>query len=448
MQAAAGFKLTAKQEEACAKMASPATNIFLYGGARSAKTFTAIRAIVTRALIAPGSRHVALRHRLSHIKSSIIYDTFPKVMTLCFPGVIFVPNKTDMFVAFPNGSEIWFGGLDDKDRTEKILGNEYATIFLNEISQIAYHSYLLVRTRLAQRVKYTDATGTERELRLKLYCDANPPQRGHWSHKTFIELVDAENRNRKLPDADDYCHLLMNPRDNAENLPAKYMSVLDALPKRQRLRFRDGVFGDDSEGALWTHDLIELHKLTSHQKEFVRIAIAVDPSGASGKEEEKRSDDIGIMVGGLDVDGDAVLLADLTVNAGPGTWGRVVAAAYERYSADRVIGESNYGGAMVEFVVRTAEPNISYKAVVASRGKMIRAEPVSALHEQGRIKFLGDFHDLEDELLNATTAGYIGTKSPNRLDAFVFLITELLPTMTKRTQVTESDIIIPATRFY
>ena len=118
------FKLTSAQEAAQRVMASQATHIMLYGGSRSGKTFLTVRAICVRALKAPGSRHAILRFRFNAVKASIIHDTFPKVLQLCFPGVEVELNKTDWFATFPNGSQIWFGGLDDKERTEKILGQE------------------------------------------------------------------------------------------------------------------------------------------------------------------------------------------------------------------------------------------------------------------------------------------------------------------------------------
>ena len=99
------------------------------------------------------------------------------------------------------------------------------------------------------------------------------------------------------------------------------------------------------------------------------------------------------------------MLEDLTLNAGPATWGKVVASAYQRHKADRVVGEGNFGGAMVEFVIKTADPLISYKTVTASRGKVVRAEPISALHETGKVKMVGRFDDLEDELMSFTTPG-------------------------------------------
>jgi phage terminase large subunit len=125
-------KFTQRQLAAQALLAGIATHILLYGGSRSGKTFLLVRAVVMRALKAPKSRHAILRFRFNHIKASIIHDTFPKVMEVCFPEVRYRLDKTDWFAEFPNGATIWFGGLDDKERTEKILGQEYVTIYLNE----------------------------------------------------------------------------------------------------------------------------------------------------------------------------------------------------------------------------------------------------------------------------------------------------------------------------
>ncbi len=132
----ASFSLTPKQREQQALIGGQATHILSYGGSRSAKTFGLLRTIATRASAAPRSRHAVLRFRFNHVKASIVADTWPKMLRLCFPQIPDGLDKTDWYFKFPNESEVWFGGLDDKDRTEKVLGQEYATILLNECSQI------------------------------------------------------------------------------------------------------------------------------------------------------------------------------------------------------------------------------------------------------------------------------------------------------------------------
>jgi len=424
------FQLTKKQIQAIGLISSGAMHIMLYGGSRSAKTFTLIRSIIYRALIAPNSRHLIARFRFNHIKSSVVYDTFPKVMQLCFPDLEYNLNKSDWFVELPNGSQIWFTGLDDKERTEKILGNEYATIFLNECSQLSYHTRNLLRTRLAQKCPYIKA-GEIKYLRLKMFYDENPPAKGHWTYKLFIEKREPLER-LALKNPDNYISLLMNPVDNQENLLDDYLEEFSNYPKRMRDRFYLGLFADETENALWNNTILDKSRVDKIPEgvEIIRVVIAVDPSGASDNPEEN-NDDIGIGVVYLGSDKIAYVMEDLTLQASPARWGEVVSNAFKKHNADRVVAEMNYGGAMVEHVIKSANPNIPYRAVVASRGKMVRAEPVSALHETGKIKLVGRFDELEDELLSSTTNGYTGSRSPNRLDWFVWAIHELFPGLTQ-----------------
>lgn len=424
------FKLTPKQHEANKLLGSPAMHYLLYGGARSGKTFPIVRAICVRA-IKVESRHAMLRFRFNHIKESIVYDTFPKVMKLCFPNVPYELNKTDWFAKLPNGSEIWFGGLDDKDRTDKILGKEYASIFFNEVSQIPYGSVETALTRLAQK------TG----LPLRAYYDENPPDKNHWSYKKFIQKLDPIS-NAKLTDPDNYLFMQMKPEDNLDNLAPEFINSLKNLSGRRRKRFFDGVFADANPNALWAQEVFDKNRVTS-VPDMVRVIVALDPSG-SGDEDNRDNDAIGIIVAGLGTDGNAYVQEDLTLKAGPATWGKVATSAYERHAADRVVGEKNFGGAMVEHVIQTARPNTPYKDVTASRGKVVRAEPISALYANGKIKHVGYFPELEEELMGFTTTGFAGERSPNRADALVWAITELFPGLTNpQTQALDLKINLP-----
>jgi len=420
---AESFRPTAKQQEAIALLGSDAKHIMAFGGSRSGKTFMFVRALVIRALAAPGSRHAILRFRFNHVKASIVLDTFPKVMSLCFPQVEYRIDHTDWFAELPNKSQIWFGGLDEKERTEKILGQEHATIFPNECSQIPWSSIALATTRLAQKVMIA-ATG--KQLRLKMYYDCNPPSQAHWTYKLFTKRIDPET-NKPLSNPDDYASIQVNPRDNLDNLPAGYLDTLAALPARMRTRFLDGKFGDVTEGALWSVEMIDKWRSGSEPlPDMQRIVIGVDPSGA-GDEDNAGNDEIGIVVVGLGLDGVAYVLEDLTCKAGPLVWGRLVVNAYDRHSADLIVAEKNFGGEMVRFVIQSAKQGIPCKMVTASRGKAVRAEPIASLTEQGKIRFAGTFPRLEDELCSFTTYGYMGGSSPNRADALIWAMSEVFP---------------------
>lgn len=425
------FSLTAKQEEAQAVCASSATHIMLFGGSRSGKTFLHTRNTVFRALKAPKSRHAILRFRFNHVKASIVLDTFPKVMQLAFPGVQYHVDKSDWYAQLPGESQIWFGGLDDKERTEKILGQEHATIYLNECSQIPQASRDMAATRLAQLVATHMQNRAPGMLKPRMFYDCNPPSKAHWSYRMFVQKLDPESK-KPLAQPDDYASFQMNPQDNAENLAPGYLQTLASLSPRLRKRFLAGEFADATPNQLFTDETIEKWRhLSGDLPDFVRVVVAVDPSG-SGDIDNADNDAIGIAVCALGTDGNAYVLEDCTVKVGPATWGKIAVDAYDRHEADCVVGEINYGGAMVESTIQTARRaqgsrKVPYKAVNATRGKVVRAEPISALYEQGKVRHVGYFTELEDELSGFSTVGYLGDNSPNRADALIWALTELFP---------------------
>lgn len=414
-------QLTEKQDIARnTVLRGSATHSCLFGGSRSGKTYLLIRQVVLRALKSDNSRHAVFRFRFNAIKASVVMDTFPKVMATAFKGVSYTINKTDFYAEFQNGSQIWFGGLDDKERTEKILGMEFVTIYFNEASQIPYQSILMAITRLAQRVGQVGG----KSLKPRAFYDLNPPSKAHWSYQLFILKRDPETK-KPLLYPDDYVSYQINPLDNAENISETYLKQLESLPARERMRFLLGQFADATPNALFTFENIEENRvIDGNLPQFLRIVVGVDPSGADD-EDNTGNDDIGIIVGALGIDGRAYLLEDCTVCVGPATWGKIATDAFDRHQADCIVGEQNYGGAMVKYVIQTARPRTPYKIVTATRGKHVRAEPVSSLYEQGKIRHVGYFPELEDELCAFNTTGYLGSGSPNRADAWIWVISEL-----------------------
>ncbi|MGN6383659.1 MAG: phage terminase large subunit [Dyella sp.] len=410
------MKLTPKQEEGRQLLAGPQRHTLAVGGSRSGKTFLLTRQLCVRAIKAPGSRHGIFRLRYNALRASIWLDTLPKVMRICFPGVRYENKRQDGYVELPNESQIWFVGLDDKDRVEKILGLEFATLYFNECSQLPYSSVLTARTRLAQQVQ---------GLQNRAYYDLNPGGSGHWTHREFVEHVDPVTR-RPLSNPDDYRMLYINPADNLDNIDPDYVKTLEAMPEKHRRRFLDGRYVAEIDGALWTIELLEQQRIAKDDlPQMRRVVVAVDPSGCSGKE-DWRSDEVGITVCALGQDDNGYLLADLSGRYSPEQWGRIAVKAWRDYGADRIIGERNFGGDMVRAVVHSADRNAPFKEVTASRGKVARAEPVSALYEQGRIFHAGTFATLEEQLCNFSTAGFLGDRSPDRADSSVWGFTELM----------------------
>lgn len=348
-------------------------------------------------------------------------------------------DKTDFYIELPNGSQIWIAGLDDKERVEKILGAEYATLYFNESSQIPWGSVETAMSRLAQQCELApeiaEITGRT-HLALKAYFDCNPPSKLHWSYSLFRAGLKPGSKE-KLTTPGDYAEMQINPADNTDNLPPKYFEVLANMSAARRLRFEAGEWASEVNGALWSlenrkaedgRDILGIDatraKADDDLPDMQRIVVSVDPSGTSG--EDDSGDSVGIVVSGKGVDGRAYVMADRTCKLSPDGWGRRAVAAYREFKADLIVAERNFGGAMVEHVVRTVDPTVNYKEVTASRGKVVRAEPVAALYEQGRVSHVGTFEDLEDQMVNMTVSGYVGEGSPDRVDALVWGLQEMM----------------------
>lgn len=212
--------------------------------------------------------------------------------------------------------------------------------------------------------------------------------------------------------------------DNADNLASEFIEDIVAKYGGTRLGRQEleGEIVDDVVGALWTRAMLDTTRV-AEAPDMARVVIAIDPSGTSGDDD---GDDIGIVAAGRGVDGRGYVLGDYTCKLSPDAWARRAITAYHRHEADRIVAERNFGGAMVKAVVRAADAAVPYKEVTASRGKVARAEPVSALYEQGRVSHVGALTNLEDEMCLMTASGFVGEGSPNRVDALVWALTEAM----------------------
>ena len=215
--------------------------------------------------------------------------------------------------------------------------------------------------------------------------------------------------------------------DNANNLPARFLERVRKRYEGTRLGRQElnAEILDDAPGALWTRAVLDEGRI-SRLPEMRRIVVSVDPSGTKGSGGEDDGDDIGIVAAGLGIDGRGYVIADRSCNLSPAGWGKRSVDLYHELSADRLIAERNFGGAMVEAIIRAQDPKISYREVTASRGKSVRAEPVAALYEQGRVSHVGAFPEMEDQMCMMTPEGYMGTGSPDRADALVWALTDLM----------------------
>ena len=222
-----------------------------------------------------------------------------------------------------------------------------------------------------------------------------------------------------------------NTFENAGNLSADFIASVKEKYEGTHLGQQE-LYGEMLtvvEGALWTYECLDAHRIREIPK-LKRIVIAVDPAVTH----HEKSDETGIIVAGITESGLACVLEDLSGKYSPAGWARIAVDAYNRWQADRLVAEVNKGGDLVEKVIRSVDPHISYKGLHASRGKLTRAEPVAALYEQGKVFHVQKgLESLEVQLCSYSASA--GQKSPDRLDALVWALTELMFEKQARTQL-------------
>lgn len=421
------FELTARQKEVRSIFAAGAKYLLVYGGSRSGKTFFICYAIIVRAIKSPGSRHAIFRRHGVTVKQSIGLDTMLKVALLAFPGLVMDWHDKDGYYSLPNGAQIWLAGLDDKERVDKVLGREFVTLYFNEASEIPLSSYMVALTRLAQ--VSLDVNG--KALSLKCYVDLNPTTASHWTYQIWINGIHPDGERPIEGHAENYRHITVNPHDNAENLPEDYLRDLATQPDKLKKRFFDGLYTADDENAIWQRSYIKIDQAP----ELGRIVVAVDPATTNNV----GSDETGIIVAAIGLDGRGYVLADESGKFRPEEWARRAVSLFDTYEADAVVAEVNQGGDMVESMIKAAAKGrvIPVRKVTATRAKHVRAEPIASLYEQGKVRHVERFDQLVDQMC-AFTIGFDRKAqgySPDRVDALVWALTDLFPAMVARSKV-------------
>ncbi|MCL1813206.1 MAG: phage terminase large subunit [Treponema sp.] len=261
------FKPTAIQKEALALLKSGAKHILLFGGSRSGKTTVLVMALIFRALFYAGSRHLICRYRAKDARSSVLRETLIPWLDNTVGKNSYTYLAHESMITLYNGSEIWIGGLGDREQADKILGHEYNTIYFNEISQISYAAVTTAYSRLAMRIP---------DCRNLFFYDCNPGSPLHWAYKIFV-LKRQFLSGEQLEKPGLYQSMLLNPEDNSENLPEDYITdILDTLPEKQKARFRDGQWVK-AEGVIYDRfDETMIVKAADLPERFERFAAGQD----------------------------------------------------------------------------------------------------------------------------------------------------------------------------
>ena len=412
----------------------------LYGGGGSGKSFVLCYAMIMRALTIPNSVHGVFRETGVSLRNSLFNDTFRQVLAKLDDGALLKPdnkdlkiNQTVMEYEFSNGSKIVFSGLEAANM-ERLYGMEYSTIWINEVSQI--HSFSPIISTLIFRLRQNrnDLSGIPASR--CFWFDCNPPKKRHFIYKRFIKKLD-DNSN-PITNPDDWKALKMNTVDAVDIIGQEYIDQMSAnLSLAEQRRMIHGEFLDDNDDSLFPFETIDAwrkvlptdeEEAEKEMKRFLstltRVVISVDPATTANK----NSDATGIVVCAMNEIGHAYVLEDATMKGRPEQWARKVSELYEKWNATLVVAEKNQGGDMVETTLRSAGlSNMPVKLIHARVGKLPRAEPVSALYEKGLVHHFGIHRELEDQM-ESFTHDYNPSKqgSPDRLDALVHGITELL----------------------
>lgn len=339
------------------------------------------------------ARRIALVAETAADARDVMIEGESGILACCPPWARprYEPSKRR--VTWPNGAIATSFSADDPDQ---LRGPQFDAAWADEIAKWRYEAAwdnLMLGLRLGADPRCVATT---------------TPKPRAWLARLMTDPGTAVTRGRT--------------RENAANLAPAFLDQVVARYAGTRLGRQeiDGEFLAEVPGALWSRALIEAARAeAADPSALARIVVAVDPAVTSGAD----SDETGIVVAGADADGRLLVLEDLSDRMSPDQWARRAADAFRRHRADAVVCEVNQGGDLVVATLRTVDPALPVRAVRATRGKRLRAEPVAALYEQGRVRHGGAFPQLEDQMAGFT--GAPGDASPDRLDALVWALTDL-----------------------
>lgn len=342
------------------------------------------------------------------------------IMSVARPDFRPVLKKQSQRLVWPNGAQ---AKLFSAEKPRRLRGPQHEYVWSDEIAAYQYPSEVFNQIMFGLRI------GAQPQL-----CMTTTPK----PIELLIELVKDAVICHDLRDAPADAEILQRSIrcvvttqtsfENRANLADEWFNNTIAPYLGTRLGDQEvlGKLMTDIEGALWSRELIDKSRIKLDERlgiklpEMVRIVVACDPAVTTAK----ASNETGIIVCGKGDNGHAYVMADKSGRHKPDAWAQELVRCYEKYDADRIIGEVNNGGDLIEATVRTVDPNVAYKAVRASKGKLVRAEPIAALYEQGKIHHVGTFGLLEAQM--TTWVPDSGLASPDRMDALVWGLTDLM----------------------
>jgi phage terminase large subunit-like protein len=318
------------------------------------------------------------------------------ILRICsnFELAEFMPKylKSQKLLSWKNGVNVY---LHSSDANESLRGPQFDCVWIDEFAKFDNPEETLNQIMFCLRLSEN----------AKIIITSTPRP---------IDIM------RKLAQRKDVKVTYGSTFDNAANLPKSYLDSLNEVYSNTKIGAQE-IYGRILEdSSIWSHDNILHISLNAYDQaeQLVRVIVAIDPAVTSKDE----SDETGIIIAGVDCNKKYYVLEDISGKYTPSQWCQLAVDAYKRYGADKIIAEVNNGGDLVESVLRAQDCDVSYKAVRASRGKLARAEPIIALYEQHKVFHCAGLELLENQMLNTVST----SKSPDRIDALVWALTELM----------------------
>ncbi len=351
-----------------------------------------------REKVKSGCRRIALVAETQKDLEEVMIEGESGILAVCPPDERPTYKKKPVQLMFPNGA-IALGY--NATQPDQLRGPQFDAAWCDELAKYRYASELWDQLQFGLRL-------------------GEHPQQLVTTTPRPIELI------KSIARGDEGKVVVTRGRtlDNRSNLAGTFLEKIEKRYKGTRLGRQelDGEILGDMPGAIWRIDQIDLYRRTE-PPELKRIVVSVDPAVTNTED----SDYHGIIVAGLATDGSGYVLEDGSLQGSPLDWARRALALFDKYQADAIVVEVNQGGDMVRHTLESVRVGVPIREVRATRGKHVRAEPIAALYEQGRVTHCGYFPELETEMSMFTVAGYEGENSPDRADALVWAMTELFP---------------------
>ncbi len=402
-----GRTLKVKTPAVFAPLWKPARYKGAHGGRGSGKSHNFGEMGIVRCQSGPGTRMVCIREVQKSLKESVKLLLEDKIQAFGLGQEFDVQHDR---IITPGDGLILFQGMQDHtaESVKSLEGFDIA--YIEEAQTLSHRSLELLRPTIRKPGSEIWGSWNPRSADdpIEFLRSANPPPdsvvvQANWRDNPFFpKVLEAERLHDQVANPDRYGHIW------------------------------EGDYEPAAIGAIWNRANLHAYR-KAKAPPLTRIVVAIDPQGKKALE-PGQTDDTGIIAVGLGEDGRGYVLADGTLNDSPKKWATRALSVYDALDADAIVVETNNGGDMVRHTVESVRPGVHIIEVTATRGKHVRAEPISALYEQGRVSHVGTFSELENEMCLTTAWGYEGPNSPNRMDALVWAMTELMPQLTVKAQ--------------